>query len=209
MTRGSLVAPAPGLSYAASGLIASESRPGGVAAAATLAPQCRHERRADRAAEGEESADVTRGSNDFGRLGLIATLAAAVLAVACAPTIHKHGHQFQDTDVAQIQNGMSQEQVKGVLGSPTTTATVGGGAAYYYIASTTQQTAFFKPDEVDRKVLAVYFGQFGAVERTAQYGLKDGKVINYSNETTKHHAKDEGILRALFRNLGTKQLGLE
>lgn len=152
---------------------------------------------------------MNRGSSNKGRFGLLATLAVAVLTVACAPTILKHGHQFQDTDIAQIQNGMSQEQVKGVLGSPTTTATVGGGAAFYYIGSTTQQTAFFKPDEIDRKVLAVYFGPFGSVERTAQYGLKDGKVINYSKDATKHQAKDESILRALFRNLGTKQLGLE
>lgn len=121
----------------------------------------------------------------------------------------RHGHHFTDTDVGQISPGLSQEQVKGVLGSPTTTATVGGGSAFYYISSTTSQSAFFKPSEVDRKVLAVYFSSLGAVERTANYGLKDGKVVNFSSDTTKNSAKDEGILRALFRNLGAKQLGLE
>ncbi len=136
-------------------------------------------------------------------------LAVPVALGACAPTITKHGHHFQDSDVAQIQNGMSQEQVKTVLGSPTTTATVGSGNAFYYISSTQQQTAFMKPDEVDRKVLAVYFSQFGSVERVSNYGLKDGKVVNYSKNQTQHHVKDEGILKALFRNLGTKQLGLE
>lgn len=142
----------------------------------------------------------------------IEAAAAGLLAlalVACSPTIIKHGHQFQDNDVAQIQPGMSQDQVRSALGSPTTTATVGGGSAYYYIASTQEQQAFFKPTETDRKVLAVYFSQHGAVERTAQYGLKDGKVINYSSQRTEHHAKDEGILTRLFRNLGTKQLGFE
>ena len=134
---------------------------------------------------------------------------AAAVSAGCAPTVTKHGHQFQQTDVAQIAPGLSQDQVKGVLGTPTTTATVGGGAAYYYIGSTQTQTAFFKPDEVDRKVLAVYFSPLGSVDRTANYGLKDGKVVNFSSETTKHNAKDEGIIKALFRNLGTKQLGLE
>ena len=66
-----------------------------------------------------------------------------------------------------------------------------------------------KPDEIDRKVLAVYFSQFGAVERVSQYGLKDGKVINYSKNQTQHYVRDESILKMLFRNLGTKQLGLE
>jgi outer membrane protein assembly factor BamE (lipoprotein component of BamABCDE complex) len=143
------------------------------------------------------------------RLFVALALSAAALGSACSPTITKHGHQFQDTDVAQISPGLSQDQVKGVLGTPTTTATVGGGAAYYYIASTQKQTAFFKPDEVDRKVLAVYFSPLGSVERVSNYGLKDGRVINYSSETTKNNAKDESVIKALFRNLGTKQLGLE
>jgi outer membrane protein assembly factor BamE (lipoprotein component of BamABCDE complex) len=151
------------------------------------------------------------GGSKFRRPGLLfaVVVSAAAALSACAPTITKHGHQFQDTDVAQISPGLSQEQVKTVLGSPTTTATVGGGAAFYYIASTQKQTAFFKPDEVDRKVLAVYFTPLGSVERVSNYGLKDGKVINYSSDTTKNSAKDESIIKALFRNLGTKQLGLE
>lgn len=148
------------------------------------------------------------GTRTRRHLALVA-IASVLVSAACAPTVTKHGHQFQDSDVGQITPGLSQEQVKGVLGSPTTTATVGGGAAFYYISSTQKQTAFFKPDEVDRKVLAVYFSPMGAVERVANYGLKDGKVINFASDTTKHHAKDESILRALFRNLGTKQLGLE
>jgi outer membrane protein assembly factor BamE (lipoprotein component of BamABCDE complex) len=132
-----------------------------------------------------------------------------LLLVACAPSVTRHGHHFQDTDVAQVSAGMSQDQVKGVLGSPTTVATVDGGSAYYYIGSTQTQTAFFKPDEVDRKVVAVYFSPFGSVDRVANYGLRDGKVINFAGDSTRSVARDENILRALFRNLGTKQFGLE
>jgi outer membrane protein assembly factor BamE (lipoprotein component of BamABCDE complex) len=143
------------------------------------------------------------------RVASAAAVVAVALSAACAPTVTRHGHHFSETDTTQVGPGLSQEQVKGVLGTPTTTATVGGGSAFYYISSTTSQTAFFKPTETDRKVFAVYFSPLGAVERTANYGLKDGKVINYSTDATKHSAKDESILRALFRNLGTKQLGLE
>lgn len=133
----------------------------------------------------------------------------AVLLAGCAPTVTRHGHHFQDTDVQLIQPGMSQEQVRTSLGTPTTTATVGSGSAFYYISSTQTQNAFFAPEETDRKVLAVYFTQQGSVERAAQYGLKDGKVIDLAKRTTPSHARDESILKALFRNLGTKQLGLE
>ena len=104
---------------------------------------------------------------------------------------------------------MSQDQVKTALGTPTTTAAVGTGSAYYYISSVQTQTAFFAPKERDRKVLAIYFNPMGSVDKVAQYGLKDGKVFDYVKQETPSHAKDEGILKALFRNLGVKQLGLE
>ena len=133
----------------------------------------------------------------------------AMLCSGCSETITNHGHLFQENDLAQISPGMSAEQVKTSLGTPTTTATVGSGTAYYYISSVEGQTAFLAPKEKDRRVVAVYFSQLGGVDRVAQYGLKDGKVFDYVKNQTPTHAKDEGILKSLFRNLGVKQLGLE
>ena len=139
-----------------------------------------------------------------------ATLFCAAVGLAgCAETVIKHGHQFQDSDLKQVSPGMSQDQVKTALGTPTTTAAVGTGSAYYYISSVQTQTAFFAPKERDRKVLAIYFNPMGSVDKVAQYGLKDGKVFDYVKQETPSHAKDEGILKALFRNLGVKTLGLE
>ena len=142
-----------------------------------------------------------------GRVGA-ATL-ACLLVAACAEIVTKHGHQFQDNDLQQVSSGMSEDQVRSTLGTPTTTATVGAGRAYYYISTTTGQTSFFKPVEKDRKVVAIYFSPLGSVERVANYGLKDGKVFDYVKQQTPAPARDEGLLKALFRNLGTKQLGLE
>lgn len=136
-------------------------------------------------------------------------IAVALALSACAPTVTRHGHHFQETDLQLVQPGMSQQQVSTSLGTPTTTATVGAGTAYYYISSTQSQKAFFASEETDRKVFAVYFTQQGSVDRAVQYGLKDGKVIDLAKRTTPSQARDESILKALFRNLGTKQLGLE
>ncbi len=84
-----------------------------------------------------------------------------------------------------------------------------GGNAYYYISSTTKQVAFMPEKETDRQVVAVYFSPQGSVERVANYGLKDGKVFDFVSRQTPSHAREEGILKQLFRNLGVKQLGLE
>jgi outer membrane protein assembly factor BamE (lipoprotein component of BamABCDE complex) len=140
----------------------------------------------------------------------LAFTAVVSLALAgCAQTITHHGHHFQDSDLAQVSPGMSQDQVKTTLGTPTTTAAVGSGTAFYYISSTESQMAFLSPKETDRRVLAVYFGEMGSVDRVAKYGLKDGRVFDYVKQETPAHARDESLLKALFRNLGVKQLGLD
>ncbi|HEU4377779.1 MAG TPA: outer membrane protein assembly factor BamE [Hyphomicrobiaceae bacterium] len=142
------------------------------------------------------------------RVAALAALGALVLT-ACSETVTVRGHQFQDSDLQRVNKGMGQDQVRAALGSPTTTAAVGTGSAYYYISSTEGQSSFFKPVERDRKVLAVYFTPMGSVDRVAQYGLKDGKVFDYVKNETPNAARDENILKKLFRNLGTKQLGLD
>ncbi|MEL6298966.1 MAG: outer membrane protein assembly factor BamE [Pseudomonadota bacterium] len=134
-------------------------------------------------------------------LGLTAGLGA------CGATITKHGHHLRPTDLQQIQPGMAEDEVRMALGSPATTSQTANGKSYYYISSTTQQQAFFKPKEVDRKVIAVYFSPLGSVTRVANYGLKDGRVFDYiSRETPSANTADETILQQLFRNLGRRTL---
>lgn len=134
---------------------------------------------------------------------------AAVLAAGCSEQVLKHGQHFSQGDLQQIQPGMSREQVKLTLGTPstTTTASASGGDIYYYISSIATQAAFFKPTEVDRQVVAVYFNPLGSVERVANYGMKDGKVFDFISRTTPAPGGNEdGILKQLFRNLGQKQI---
>ncbi|MBN8912736.1 MAG: outer membrane protein assembly factor BamE [Rhizobiales bacterium] len=136
-----------------------------------------------------------------------ALLAAVVLISACSEQITKHGHLFRESDISQVQPGMGQEQVKLVLGSPTTTTTYGNGSVYYYISSTEKRVAFMSGSEVDRQVLAVYFTPTATVERVANYGMKDGKVFDFVSRTTPAPGGNEdGLLKQLFRNLGTKQI---
>jgi len=166
--------------------------------------------------ESMRRSDATRQTSNPG-LGArqdraLALVAAAIvyggaLLAGCSEQITKHGQLFRETDIQQVQPGMGQEQVRSVLGTPTTTTTTGSGNAYYYISSTQSQSAFFSPKEIDRQVLAVYFAPTGTVERVANYGLKDGKVFDFVSRTTPAPGgQEEGILKSLFRNLGQKQI---
>jgi outer membrane protein assembly factor BamE (lipoprotein component of BamABCDE complex) len=136
---------------------------------------------------------------------LLLALGTSIALAGCSPVTIKHGHQFQESDLQQVQPGMTADAVRLALGTPATTSTVVGGNSYYYISSTETQSAFFKPTEVVRKVLSIYFNQTGTVDRVAHYGMKDGKIFDYVKRQTPSHVKDQTLLQQIFRGVGQKQ----
>jgi outer membrane protein assembly factor BamE (lipoprotein component of BamABCDE complex) len=139
------------------------------------------------------------------RLPLARSLAAVCLAfslAACAADIAKHGHVLSDEDLAQVKEGMSRDQVILALGTPDTKSTVGQEAFYYISTTTKRSAAFLSPSIVDRRVVAVYFDKKDVVGRVANYGLQDGKIIDYVKRETPSRGSEDGILKELFRNIG-------
>lgn len=122
---------------------------------------------------------------------------------ACAPTIDHRGHRFAENEIEQVQPGMTREQVALAFGTPDTYSTIGGGA-YYYISTKEKTVSFLKPEIIDRRVVAVYFDETDTVTKIANYGLKDGKVIDFISRKTPSHANDQGLIKQLFRNIGAK-----
>ncbi len=132
-------------------------------------------------------------------------LGAALTLAACGAQIDRHGHVFVDVDLTSIKPGMSKDQVASVLGSPDTTSTIGGDA-YYYISTTQKSVAFLKPWEIDRQVVAVYFTPSETVQEVANYGLKDGVVVNYYKGETPARGKDLTLLGQLFGNISNRKM---
>jgi outer membrane protein assembly factor BamE (lipoprotein component of BamABCDE complex) len=143
---------------------------------------------------------------------LTLVVAVGALVAGCGSTgkITKHGHHLRPADIQQVQPGMGKDEVRLALGTPTTQSRKPNGDAFYYVSSTTKQQAFFKPQEIDRKILAVYFSPLGSVQRVANYGLKDGKVFDYVTRTTPSaNTKDESIVQMLFRNIGERGIAAQ
>lgn len=146
---------------------------------------------------------LTMMSRRHRTFGLLVSVALAGSVVGCAEQVIKRGYHLNASDIQQVQPGMGKEQVRAKLGTPTTSSTIENGSAYYYISSTHTQTAFYKPSEKNRQVVAVYFNETGTVDRMGNYGLKDGKVFDYISRTTAAPGgQEDGILKQLFRNLG-------
>jgi len=102
----------------------------------------------------------------------------------------------------QVREGMSKDQVTLALGTPDTQSAVGGGAYYYISTTATQPMAFMTPSVTDRHVVAIYFNKQDRVEKIANYGLQDGKVIDFVSRETPSYTRDQGLLKELFRNIG-------
>ncbi|MBZ9938223.1 outer membrane protein assembly factor BamE [Mesorhizobium sp. BR1-1-16] len=98
----------------------------------------------------------------------------------------------------QIPVGASQDQVRIVLGTPSTTAEFGGDVWYYISQTRVRRVAFQNQKIVDQRVLAIYFDKDRNIERVADYGLKDGKVFEFITQTTPTGGKDQAFLEQVL-----------
>ena len=113
----------------------------------------------------------------------------------------QHGYQMDKQALADVRPGQTAEQVLVTLGTPSTTSTVGGDAWYYVQQKTERSIAFMKPTMTDQHIYAVYFDKGKKVTRVANYGMQDGKVIDFAGGATPTVGADNTFLSGLFFNL--------
>lgn len=142
------------------------------------------------------------------RRPLITALSALALmgVVACAPISERRGYVPDAQSVSEIELGLDdKESVRRLLGSPTSTATFNtedGGHAWYYVTTLTERVAFYKPDVVERSIVAVYFSDKNIVSDIRRYGLEDARVVDYVSRETPTSGKELSLLAQLFGNIG-------
>jgi outer membrane protein assembly factor BamE (lipoprotein component of BamABCDE complex) len=144
-----------------------------------------------------QSAKLTRRA-----LAILAIAALGAFASACTgggiTQSFQRGYVLPDGALEQIPLGASQDQVLVVLGTPSTVATV-SGETFYYISQRTQQTSFLPQEEVNRRVIAIYFDKGRKVQRIADYGMKDGKVFDFIGRTTPSGGDELNLIRYMVR----------
>jgi outer membrane protein assembly factor BamE (lipoprotein component of BamABCDE complex) len=112
-----------------------------------------------------------------------------------------HGYQLDPKAAEQVKTGDSAEHILVLLGTPTTTSTVGGDAWYYMTQITNRSVGFMQPKVTDQKVFAVYFNKDKKVARIANYGMEDGKLIDFVSRTTPTAGAESTFLKGMFINL--------
>ncbi len=122
---------------------------------------------------------------------------------ACTPQIDYRGYLPRGTDVQKIQTGLSKTEVISILGSPSTTSAVeGAGDTFYYISSVVKTAAILEPEVVDREIFAIEFDADQNVKRLANYGIEDGKIIDFISRKTPTRGSNTSLLRGLFGRIG-------
>lgn len=112
----------------------------------------------------------------------------------------QHGYVVDQQTLAQVKSGTSAESVLQIMGTPSTTSTVGGDAWYYISQKTEAKLRFMSPQIVDQRVVAIYFKN-KKVERVANYGIEDGKVVDMVSRTTPTGGAESTFIKNMFKNL--------
>ncbi len=144
---------------------------------------------------------------------LVAALAALGLSgcnagstLSPAETITQ-GYVIDEQQLELVPPGSSREQVLLALGTPSTTATFDNEVFYYISQKRVRPVAFMNSRIVDRRILAVYFGDDDRVQSIANYGMQDGKVFDFISRTTPTAGKDTNFIGQMLTGLsGTPQL---
>lgn len=137
------------------------------------------------------------------KLTAVAASFSAILLSGCfteQTTIH--GFVPTEYTLDQITEGSSREQVMLTLGTPSTTADFGNEVFYYISQTRKRPVAFMNSKPVAQTVVAVYFDEEQRVSRTAQYGLKDGKLFDFTNQVTPTAGKEASFLGRILEGVG-------
>ena len=138
--------------------------------------------------------------NFFVRHGHILILLSTLSA--CAPVINTRGQQPDPDVLAKIEPGStSQRDVERALGTPSTQG-VFRENVWYYMSERTERTAFFAPELLERKIIAVVFDKVGVVEDIVTYTENDKQEIALVARITPTAGNELSIIQQLFGNIG-------
>lgn len=124
------------------------------------------------------------------------------MSASCSPIVDNRGHNPEHADFDQIEVGKTtSEEVRSLLGSPTTTSNY-GEKIWYYISTRRETKAFFAPEVTEQKVIAISFDTDGAVKAIDKYSKKDGKQVALVEKETPAEGRKLGVVEQLLGNFG-------
>ena len=122
---------------------------------------------------------------------------------ACNPTLRTHGYVPTENDKPQeIEPGAdTKATVLARLGNPSTTGTFELDT-WYYMTAVRQRLAYLRPITEDRQITAIVFNEDGQVNAVAEYGLQDGRIVDFVGRETPTRGRQLSVLEQIFGTIG-------
>lgn len=132
-------------------------------------------------------------------LGLIVIFSASCSSSAFL--VH-NGNMPSPEKLAQISVGQTSKEVENILGAPSSVSSFDANT-WIYMSSTMKKVAFFKPQELDRKILSINFDNNGKVEKISNYTKEDGTQIEINQHETPTEGHNIGFFKKYFGGVGS------
>lgn len=111
------------------------------------------------------------------------------------------GNMPAKDDILALKRGMKQEEVRKIMGSPSVVSSL-DHKTWIYMNSTMKRMAFFKPEELERNIVAIEFNLDGEVERVVQLDKSNGQEIVISSDETPVMGTKETFMEKYFGGVG-------
>lgn len=135
-------------------------------------------------------------------IALAAAIALALGTGGCSARKEVRGNYLTDAQLSTIQVGTTNRQtVMRVLGPPSTEGTF-DKQIWYYIGRQTEEWAFFEPEVLEQRVVAIYFNEGGVVEHVERYGQNDARAVSVVERETPTSGHKIGFFEQILGNLG-------
>lgn len=130
-------------------------------------------------------------------------LVCFLLLTACSTDYFNQteGNMPAKEDIMAIKKGMNQEEVRKIMGSPSAISSL-DHKTWIYMNSTMKRLAFFKPEELERNIIAIEFNLDGQVERVVQLNKENGAEVSISTDETPVMGTDESFMEKYFGGVG-------
>lgn len=134
---------------------------------------------------------------------LFSTLAGLLFLGACSTDYFNQteGNMPAKDDIMAIKRGMSQEEVRKIMGSPSVVSSL-DHRTWIYMNSTMQRMAFFEPKELDRNIVAVEFDHDGKVTKLVQLTKENGQEVAISTDSTPVMGTEQSFMEKYFGGVG-------
>ena len=132
-------------------------------------------------------------------------LSTALLTLAaCAKDtfVTNTGNMPSEDKIERLATGMPQEQVREILGSPSSVVSLDRNT-WIYMSADIEQIAFMRPQETERRLLVVKFDDSGKVADIKHIDKSKGKELQVSEQETATPEQEQGFFRKYFGGVCT------